>query len=486
MEQYSDVRDLIGDSLCLDDALRWQVEDGQWYPAALRLENCQTLKLALDIAKNPNRYDWRPRSELKSAAVEALSESEISGNLIQTGGIDLCGYGAHLLEAQGYVLTEDGSGCIAHLPGISLQLQHPSPGGIRDGDAVIGGENKLNDFDYLAQLPGEGREQDWIRKRLETLSVREGYALSAAIMSGPPENAVQAINRLQSLDEYRVLLDAGSYEALGRRYLLNETRMPMDALPFADLEQTGRYYESIFPGLFVGDCYVEYPNPDLYPAYSGHGAPLPEDNGWTVKLKIASPAVPEGVWLRLPGPFEDGCEDTVEEALALRELQVKRWDECALVDARCVLSEAGDLVAQYSGNVADLIYDGVQLGFVLDERGQGSPYFMERYAAALALEGCHDLRLALDISQNLNCYDWMRRAGLEESGRRKLLDVGMTEEQIHASGIDLAAYKAHLLEQEGYTATADGWGYIRRNANEFSYQFSTPAQPQEEPGLTMQ
>ena len=26
---------------------------------------------------------------------------------------------------------------------------------------------KLNEFDYLAQLPGEGREQDWIRMRLE-------------------------------------------------------------------------------------------------------------------------------------------------------------------------------------------------------------------------------------------------------------------------------------------------------------------------------
>ena len=42
------------------------------------------------------------------------------------------------------------------------------------------------------------------------------------------------------------------------------------------------------------------------------------------------------------------------------------------------------------------------------------------------------------------------------------------------------------LEQEGYTPTEDGEDYIRRNANEFSYQFSTPAQPQEEPGMAMQ
>ena len=47
-------------------------------------------------------------------------------------------------------------------------------------------------------------------------------------------------------------------------------------------------------------------------------------------------------------------------------------------------------------------------------------------------------------------------------------------------------HACYLLEQEGYTPTADGWGYIRRSANEFCYQYSTPAQPQEEPGMAMQ
>ena len=343
----------------------------------------------------------------------------------------------------------------------------------------------MNDFDYLAQLPGEEAEQEWIRERLKTLSAREGVALTAAAQADPPKNAVQAIDQLQSLDEYTVCLDAGSYEALGRRYLLNDTRMPKDALPFADLEAVGQQYEDKHPGLFIGNCYVQYPETPHEPVYWS-GMALPDDEGWSVKLKAASPNLPEGVWLRLPGPFEDGCEDTVEEMTAIRELRVKRWDECTLVDARCILPEAGDLMAQYSGNVADLIYDGVQLGFVLDEKGQGSPLFKERFTAALTLEGCQTLKLALDISQNLNCYDWEQRADLEASGMTLLLDKGISEELIRASGIDLAGYKAHLLEQEGYTPTPDGRGYIRRNHEEFSYQFSTPAQPQEEPGMTMQ
>ncbi|MFG6352619.1 MAG: hypothetical protein K1W21_13650 [Oscillospiraceae bacterium] len=343
----------------------------------------------------------------------------------------------------------------------------------------------MNDFDYLAQLPGRKQERRWLQERLETLSAREGIVLAAALLCNPPKDMVQAINQLQSLDEYTVCLNAGSYEKLGRRYLINDTAMPMDALAFADLEAAGRQYEDRHPGLFIGSYYVQYPETTPQPVYR-RGMALPAGNGWSVKVKLASPAVPEGVWLCLPGPLEDDYEDTMEEVLALRELRVKRWDECALMDARCVLPEAGDLMAQYSGNVADLLYDGVQLGYVLEQKGQGSPHFMERYAAALALEGCHDLRLALDISQNLNCYDWMQCADLEKSGRCKLLDAGMTEEQIRASGIDLAAYKAHLLEKEGYTPTSDGWGYIRRNANEFCYQFSTPAQPQEEPGMEMQ
>lgn len=341
----------------------------------------------------------------------------------------------------------------------------------------------MNDFDYLAQLPGEGREQDWIRERLETLSVREGIVLAAAAQADPPEDAVQAINQLQALDEYTVCLDAGSYEALGRRYLLNETRMPMDALPFADLEAVGRQYEDSHPGLFIGSYYVQYPKTPPEPVYRP-GMALPADDGWSVKLKAASPAVPEGVWLRLPGPWDEGgCEDTMEEAVALRELRIRRWNECSLVDARCILPEAGDLMAQYD-DVGDLIYDGIELGYVLAEKGQGSPHFMARYAAALALEGSQNLKLALDISQNMGCYDWEPRASLEESGRQKLLDIGVSEEFIRASGIDLAGYKAHLLEQEGYAPTPDGLGYIRRNANEFHYQFSTPVP--EQSGMTMQ
>ena len=38
----------------------------------------------------------------------------------------------------------------------------------------------LRDFEYLTTLPGTAQEQAWIQERLDTLSVREGMALTAA------------------------------------------------------------------------------------------------------------------------------------------------------------------------------------------------------------------------------------------------------------------------------------------------------------------
>ena len=64
----------------------------------------------------------------------------------------------------------------------------------QDGDDV-----KLNDFDYLLQLPGEERERKWIQARLETLTAQENILLTAAVLKEPPQNTVDAVNQLNSL-----------------------------------------------------------------------------------------------------------------------------------------------------------------------------------------------------------------------------------------------------------------------------------------------
>lgn len=279
----------------------------------------------------------------------------------------------------------------------------------------------------------------------------------------------------------RTLLDheGGVLTALVKNRVPEESKRGLMHWYYADLEALGRRYEDRHPGLFVGNCYVEYPEHPSAPRCTGQGL-IPEDDGWSMKVKLASSAVPEGVWLRLPD-YSAMTDRPDEVALALDELKTRSLENCMLLDVRCSLPELGNLMEQYD-SALELVNDGSDLGYVLDEQGQGMPHFMERFAAALEFEHCRDLRLALDISQNLHCYEWVPRDGLKDFGRRKLLEAGVSEELLDSGCIDLEGYGADLLEEAGYVLTADESAYITRNNLEFLRDWSAP----EEAGLSME
>ena len=71
----------------------------------------------------------------------------------------------------------------------------------------------------LTKLPGRPEEQDWLRERLDVLTVREGIALDAAIQRHPVQDSAEAVSLLAGLDEYEVVGGIRSYEDLGLYYL---------------------------------------------------------------------------------------------------------------------------------------------------------------------------------------------------------------------------------------------------------------------------
>ena len=121
-------------------------------------------------------------------------------------------------------------------------------------------------------------------------------------MPSSPARSGGGIQQLQSLDVYRIVCGADSYERLGEYYLAQCRGVPDDVKPYVDLAQVGKHYTVLHPGRFLNGCYVAYPDITPTPTYQGQGAPLPNDGNWTVKMKIASPSLPEGVWMGLPGP----------------------------------------------------------------------------------------------------------------------------------------------------------------------------------------
>ena len=339
----------------------------------------------------------------------------------------------------------------------------------------------MEKFDHLLELPGPPQYQAYLKERLETLSVRENYALAAVLQRAPPRDTEEAVDCLNSLDACDIC-PAGSYEELGRLNL-KSLKVPEEALLYVNLEQLGQMYEDGHPGLFIGNCYVIYPKQLTPPVRQENGAPMLWDGSWSVKLKLASTADPEGVWLRLPDYALDTDYGVGEIDLLLYELRVNDLNECTLLEARCILPEAGDLMQQYS-SVTELVRDGDNLGYVLDEQGQGEPHWLEKFAAALEYEDCRTLKFALDIAQNLHCYEWVPRDGIKEFAADHLRSCGVPDELIQSGDIDLKAYAEDLLETSGYMEANDESGYLIRNAQEFVREYTAQQQTQED--MTMQ
>ena len=95
----------------------------------------------------------------------------------------------------------------------------------------------MEKFDHLLELPGPPQYQAYLKERLETLSVRENYALAAVLQRAPPRDTEEAVDCLNSLDACDIC-PAGSYEELGRLNL-KSLKVPEEALLYGNLEQLG-------------------------------------------------------------------------------------------------------------------------------------------------------------------------------------------------------------------------------------------------------
>ena len=202
----------------------------------------------------------------------------------------------------------------------------------------------------MFRQPANDIEKQWLLDRLKTLSVREAYQLAAvmlttgrlrevsgkegdellaAVLKLDRQETVEAINCLLSLSDYEVLCPAGSYEALGEYYLRYEAELPEAAIPYADLYQIGCRYEDQHPGVFIGDCFVVLPGREPKQTYDGTNLDKVQETDWSLRLRLATPAVPKGVWVCLPDHAAAEVDGRLGEiALALRELKVGTIQEC--------------------------------------------------------------------------------------------------------------------------------------------------------------
>ena len=323
-------------------------------------------------------------------------------------------------------------------------------------------------FDTLRSISqATPEESTWLNQRLEELTTKEAILLCGAIAANPPGCGKEAVELLANLTEYELCYPADNPRQLGEFLAREEYAMDDVLLTYLDLDKIAGKYMEEHPGRFAGGAYVYHGNGIDGRNYDGTNLAQLEDKDWSVKLRLASDQNPEGVWLKLPNYEEISNGRPDEIRIALDTLGVRTVEECRLLEAKCILPEVGNIAGNYD-SLAELIYDGQNLGFALDECGQGMPHFMEKFAAALEYEGCRTLAAAVDISQNLSCYDFISSEGFHDYAMRELQRRGYFQgESSLADCFDFEVYAADLLEHQGFLLSKDEKSYITRKDTPF-------------------
>ena len=345
----------------------------------------------------------------------------------------------------------------------------------------------MKDYPYpypWKELPGTPEEKAFLHARFTEMSVRESCLVEGASQFQSIETAADMINLSEQLDCFAFYYGATDDDELGRYFAEYRDKVSPDQMQFLNLEQWGRDLRERHGGVFVSGGFVEQISP-CSQIYNGENLGGMTGGSWSVRLKLASKYCPEGVWVKLPD-YEISTGEPDELAVTLDEavpLRLNKLDLAVLLEAKCCLDNITDLKGQYE-SLEQLIRDSNNLGYVLDEQGQGMPCFEERFRAAMALEGCTRLDHALDISQNLGCYDFIPEPTKWEQYGRHLArqDRIINPDNPAAMYFDYTAYCKAEIERLGLQPCAQG--YIARNDREFIYEFSRP--PQQEQGLSFQ
>ena len=320
----------------------------------------------------------------------------------------------------------------------------------------------MNDFlksQPLADMTPD--EERWLDKRLSELSVKEHLILNGLTVYAPPKSSMDMINLVQNIHDCDICFDVGNKDGLGAFVAREIEGVSPAYMGFIDTEKLAEKYMEQHPGVFSDGNYIEISENGLWHYYDGRNLDQLADEDWSVKLKLTAAGHPEGVWLRLPDyqDANDGKPDEIK--IALTALEAMRVDECLIVDYKCSLPRAGDLVLQY-GSIAKLIYDGNNLGFVLDERGQGMRNFMELYQAALEYEDCSTLAEALDIAENLTRYKLVPLPGVKDYAMDELKKSGVKLSDAATAAFDFERYGVELMEEHGFIFSEDVQAYISK------------------------
>ena len=244
-------------------------------------------------------------------------------------------------------------------------------------------------------------------------------------------------------------------------------RLSDDVVELLDPEKVGMEQRREEQGVFTSKGYA-FPNArsrqDMY-----DGKHLPDISGISegiFSLRIVSTQHPEetGVWLELPATER-------ELQWTLNALQERNFKDCIIAEGRSPISWC-DLEAD----------EDIEKLNELAKRIQNFPdnRMHCKYAAALELESCDGLDLALDIAENLDCYDFDPHIYSPKTyGNYILQEAGVDLQDPAFLNFHFYGYGLRQLGKAGHVCTT--YGVIRRNEIPFQHEYTAL-----QPGMKME
>lgn len=288
-----------------------------------------------------------------------------------------------------------------------------------------------------------------------------------------PKTTDTAMLIANELDHYILFYGAGDDVKLGN-FVLNQIHRPTSQTrKYIDPHKVGEAYRGQCKNTFCDGHFIRLTS--LYdPLPDVNFEMFPDKGSYAIRVKLASRNHMDGIWVGFPdtGEYMDAAHPD-ELLLALDALEAESLTQCIAVEVDCCLPQLEDIISQYD-SAAQLVRHAIDFGYAWAEQGQGEPHWLDKWQAVLELEDCHRLDYALDLAQNLHCYNFMPlNTTIAEYGMILAKQDGVyPQNDFLAFCFDAEKYANDRMRTLGLSAT--DYGYVSWNGNEVLPEYSQP------------
>lgn len=328
-------------------------------------------------------------------------------------------------------------------------------------------------FDLLDGFEMTKSEYDWLERRFENMTAKESMLFRGAMQIERPEKTCDVLQLINQLDHYELFYGAGDDIGLGH-FVMNRIKHPASsARAYLDPAKVGAAYRQQVGSAFCDGHFIKISSLTV-PLLDGDLTQYPDKGDYGIRVKLASRSNIEGIWVGFPDTSEYMDSSHPDELLlALDALEVETLTECIAVDVDCCLPQLRDILSQYD-SAAELIRHAIDFGYVWAEQGQGEPRWLDKWQAVMELEDCHRLDYALDLAQNLHCYNFLPRdMELADYGKMLAKQDGIyPTDELLVSCFDAEGYANQKMRNLGLSAAEHG--YVSWNGIKILYEYSQP------------